>query len=69
MPHAHAVADDQHPDHVETVDLARTAVAIDPNARGSGQFALFSPVHRFDRIAKAGPALFGAPGFDLDKGH
>ena len=69
MPHTHAVADHQHSNHIETVDLAWPAMAVDPNARRAGQFALFSPVHRFDRIAKAGPALFGAPGFDLDKGH
>ena len=69
MPYAHAVADDQHSDHVETVDLAWPAVAVDPNARGSGQFALFSPVHSFDRVAKVGPALLCPPRFDLDEGH
>ncbi len=69
MSHPDPFARDQHSDHVETVDLAWSAMTVYPNACRAGQFALLTPVDCFDRITEVRPTVTRAPGLDLDEGH
>ena len=55
---------DNHPDDVEPVRLRRSAVAIDPDHRGTSQLPLFPPVDGFQRATKP----FVTAGLDLDEG-
>jgi hypothetical protein len=52
---------DQDPNHVETVDLARTPVPLNPGCCRAREFALFTPVHGLDGVAEVGSVA----GFDL----
>lgn len=53
MPNANAIALHDYPDDVETIRLARSPMAVDPDAGGAGQLNLLSPPHRLDRATEA----------------
>jgi hypothetical protein len=60
----HSTAVDKHSDNVEPIALARTPVPADPGGCRTGQFTLFSPVHRLYRVAE----VRAVPRFDFYEG-